>query len=94
MRDICPSRDMAQPHIMRNGRCTLCMKGATEMGNDIRDHYFASEVYNGVRFYKPRPGMEEEAAKAWQDHGVCLDCGMWTISCGRCTECGKVPRPE
>ncbi len=24
--DICPSRDMAQPHIFENGRCVLCLK--------------------------------------------------------------------
>lgn len=24
-RDICPSRDDAQPHIYENGRCVLCL---------------------------------------------------------------------
>jgi hypothetical protein len=25
MKDICPSRDDAQPHIVENGRCVLCL---------------------------------------------------------------------
>ncbi len=30
MRDICPVRDDAQPHIEENGRCVLCLAYVTE----------------------------------------------------------------
>ncbi len=38
--------------------------------------------------YIVRPGMEAEAAQSWQEHGVCPECSMRTISCGHCAQCG------
>ena len=42
--DICASRDDAQPHIFRNGRCVLCLKSAEKSPNPPADPRIASVV--------------------------------------------------
>lgn len=39
MNDICPSREMASPHIYENGMCKLCYAPLAESFFDADDHF-------------------------------------------------------
>ena len=49
---------------------------------------FTREYEDGLVTYTPKPGLEVRCSEEWIVHGVCPDCNMRAISCGRCVKCG------
>ena len=69
MEDICPSRDMAQPHIYRSGECVMCQT--------YKPGYYCQCGHLGDRINSAH--YDNFAAPG---HGSCKKCScvkfMWT----------------
>lgn len=65
---------------------------STELANRLRYHLFKPSVFRDhkARYDKKNDDLEDAARRTWVVHGVCLDCRMQAISCGKCCECGTI----
>lgn len=66
------------------------MKYSTQLADRLRARLFEPQTFRDHKArYDARDARTEGiASKTWAVHGVCASCRCWSITGGRCVDCG------